>query len=100
MGLINEWLRSDSNYRDTICRHVYTDEDEDTNENQTDTTGIPTHNEAFSAIENLRRFVSSRENVPYALHGFLNLQEDFITNEKSTSVNQRKITDFFNKNLM
>lgn len=77
-----------------------TDEDEDTNENQTDTTGIPTLNEAFSAIENLRRFVSSRENVPYALHGSLNLLEDFITNEKWTSVTQRKITDFFNKNLM
>lgn len=77
-----------------------TDEDEDTNENQTDTTGIPTINEAFSAIENLRRFVSSKENVPYALHGSLNLLEDFITNEKKTSVTQRKITDFFNKNLM
>ncbi|KAK9752422.1 hypothetical protein QE152_g4200 [Popillia japonica] len=46
--------------------NVVTDEDEDSNENQTDTTGIPTLNEAFSAIEN-----SSRENVPYALHGSL-----------------------------
>lgn len=69
----------------------------DSSEGEVETTAvtIPTFEQAYSAIQTLRNFASSRENVPNSVQAALNVVEDFTEKEKWSVFKQKKITDFF-----
>lgn len=67
---------------------------DDESEDET-SIAVPSFEHVYSSIENLRSFISSRENVPDVIHSSLNLVENFIDREKWFSGTQKKITDYF-----
>ncbi|XP_050300906.1 tigger transposable element-derived protein 4-like [Anthonomus grandis grandis] len=75
------------------------EENEDDGQSEGETVPTPAIDETISAIEKIRCFILSRENIPYEIHNSLNLLEDFIDKEKWTNFTPKKITDFFKKNL-
>lgn len=73
---------------------IVIDSEEDESEGE-DAIVPPTINEAYSAIQTLRNFAFSRENVPSSVYGSLDVVEDYVENEKCNGFKQKKITDFF-----
>ncbi|XP_050340141.1 tigger transposable element-derived protein 6-like [Bactrocera neohumeralis] len=62
---------------------------------ETTTETIPTFNQAYSAIQTLRNFTSTKENVPNAVHASINVVEHFIEKEKWSVFKQKKNYHFF-----